>query len=147
MRTWTTEMWLAGMPDQVLALLTEPGAIARWAPIAFEAPDLGGQRLCAGTRTRVRGVLAGRELEFAVDVREAGDGRLSLVATGPISIDAEYVLSPADGGSDVRASVSVGGRGLVGSVLARIAEGLLAAGALRQSVARMARELDPELAV
>jgi hypothetical protein len=146
MRTWTTEMWLAGMPEQVLELLTEPDAIARWAPIGFELMELDGERLQAGTRARVRGSLAGRQLEFDVEIREAHDGCMSLVATGPISIDAEYVLSPSDGGSDVHASVSVSGRGLIGGVLARATEGLLAAGALRSAVARMARELEPALA-
>ena len=36
MKTWTTETWLAGAPEEVLELLTEPDAIARWAPIPFE---------------------------------------------------------------------------------------------------------------
>jgi uncharacterized protein YndB with AHSA1/START domain len=36
MRTWTTETWVAGAPEHVLELLTEPDAIARWAPIPFE---------------------------------------------------------------------------------------------------------------
>jgi hypothetical protein len=139
-------MWLAGMPEQVLELLTEPEAIARWAPIGFDLLELDDERLQAGTRARVRGALAGRQLEFDVEIREAHDGCLSLVATGPVSIDAEYVLSPVDGGSEVRASVSVSGRGLIGGVLARATEALLAAGALRSSVARMARELDPAFA-
>ena len=145
MRTWTTEMWLAGMPEQVLELLTEPDAIARWAPIPFELLDLDGERLVAGTRARVGGALAGRRLEFEVEIREAHDGCLSLVASGPISIDATYLLSPADGGSEVRASVSVSGRGLFGSVLAAAADALLAAGALKSSVARIGRELEPAL--
>ncbi len=143
MRTWTTKLWLAGMPEQVLELLTEPDAIARWAPIQFDVLSLDTERLEAGSCARVRGTLAGRELEFDVLIREAHDGRLSLVASGPISIDAEYVLSPLDGGSAVRASVRVTGRGLLGGVLARAVEALLAAGALRNSVARIARELEP----
>ncbi len=146
MRTWTTEMWLAGMPEQVLELLTEPAAIARWAPVGFELLALDEERLRAGSRARVRGGLGGRELEFDVVIREANDGCLSLVASGPISIDAEYTLSPVDGGSEVHASVSVSGRGLIGGVLARAIEALLAAGALRGSVARMAQELEPAIA-
>jgi hypothetical protein len=134
------------MPDEVLELLTEPGAIARWAPISFELLELDGDRLRAGSRGRVRGRLAGRQLEFEVEVHEAHDGRMSLVATGPVSIDAEYELWPVEGGSELHASVSVRGRGLLGGVLARTIETLLAAGALNASVARIGRELEPALA-
>jgi hypothetical protein len=146
MRTWTTEMWLAGMPDEILELLTEPDAIARWAPLPFELVALDGERLRAGSRARVRGGLAGRQVEFDVEISEADDGRLSLVATGPVSIDAEYVLRAADGGSEVRASVSVRGRGLLGGLMARALDTLLAAGALRAAVARLGDELQPTLA-
>jgi len=145
MKTWTTEMWLAGMPEQVFDLLTEPDAIARWAPIPFDLVAIDGDRLRAGTHAHVRGSLAGRDLKFEVEIREARDGCLSLVATGPITIDATYVLSPVDGGSEVRASVSVSGRGLIGTVLAAAADALLAAGALRSSVARIGREFEPAL--
>jgi hypothetical protein len=147
MRTWTTDMWLAGMPDEILDLLTEPDAIARWAPVPFELLELeGGERLRAGTHARVRGNVAGRGLEFDVEIEQADDGRLSLVATGPVTIDAEYVLRASDGGSEVRASVSVEGRGLLGGLLARSFETLLAAGALRASVARIGDQLEPALA-
>ncbi len=146
MKTWTTETWVAGAPEHVLELLTEPDAIARWAPIPFELLDLDGERLVAGTRARVSGALAGRRLEFDVEIHEADQERLSLVANGPVSIGAEYLLAPADDGSDVRASVSVSGRGLFGGILARAFEAVLAAGALRASVARIGRELEPALA-
>jgi len=146
MKTWTTETWLAGAPEEVLELLTEPDAIARWAPIPFELLDLDGARLQQGTRARVSGALAGRRLEFDVEIREADEERLSLVANGLVSIGAEYLLAPADGGSDVRASVSVSGHGLLGGTLARAFEAVLASGALRASVARIGRELEPALA-
>ena len=146
MKTWTTETWVAGAPEEVLELLTEPDAIARWAPIPFELLDLDGARLQAGTRARVSGALAGRRLQFDVEIHEAGEERLSLVANGLVSIGAEYRLAPADGGSAVRASVSVSGRGLLGGTLARAFEAVLAAGALRASVARIGRELEPALA-
>jgi hypothetical protein len=74
---------------------------------------------------------------------------LSLVAHGPVSIGADYDLAAADGGSEVRASVSVRGSGLLGRALARADEAVLAAGALRASVARIARalhEFEPALA-
>ena len=137
---------MAGAPEQVLELLTEPDAIARWAPIPFELLDLDGARLRPGTRARVSGALAGRRLEFDVEIHEANEERLSLVANGLVSIGAEYLLAPADGGSDVRASVSVSGRGLLGGILARASEAGLAAGALRASVARIGRELEPAIA-
>jgi len=146
MKTWTTETWVAGAPEEVLELLTEPDAIARWAPIPFELLDLDGARLQPGTRARVSGALAGRRLEFDVEIHEADEERLSLVANGLVSIGAEYLLVPADGGSDVRASVSVSGRGLLGGTFARAFEAVLAAGALRASVARIGRELEPALA-
>ncbi len=139
-------MWLNGMPEEILGLLTEPDAIAEWAPLPFELLELEGDRLRAGTHARVRGGLGGRQLEFDVEIHEAHDGRLALVARGPLSIGAEYVLRPLDGGSHVRASVSVAGQGMFGRVLARTVEALLAAGALRASVARIGRELEPALA-
>jgi hypothetical protein len=36
MKTWTTEMWLEGMPEEILDVLTDPAAIARWAPMDFQ---------------------------------------------------------------------------------------------------------------
>ena len=143
MKTWTTQTWVAGTPEEVLELLTEPDAIVRWAPIPFELLDLDGARLQPGTRARVGGALAGRRLEFDVEIHEADEERLSLVANGLVSIGAEYRLAPADGGSAVRASVSVSGRGLLGATLARAFEAVLASGALRASVTRIGRELEP----
>jgi hypothetical protein len=137
MRTWTTQTTVAGLPDEVLGLLTEPEEIARWAPIPFEVTELDTRRLQAGSRARVRGGLAGRSLEFDVEVFAAQDGRLALEATGPISIDVEYVVTPVAGGSEVQASVSVHGSGLMGRLLAQATDGLLAAGALQTAVNRI----------
>ena len=145
MSTWTSETWLAGPPEEVLDLLTEPDAIARWAPIDFEVSDHEGERLRAGSHTRVCGLLAGRRLEMDVEVLDAEDGRLALIANGPISIDVEYVLRPLDRGSQLRASVSVAGRGLIGRVLAQATDVLLAAGALDRAIDRIGRELEPAL--
>jgi hypothetical protein len=146
MRTWTTQTTVAGLPDEVLALLTEPEAIARWTPVPFELLDLDTDRLLTGSRARVLGRLAGRTLEFDVEVLAADEERLALVASGPISIDVEYVLRRAARGSEVRASVSVRGSGLIGRVLARATDALLAAGALNTAVGRIGRELEPALA-
>ena len=146
MRTWTTQTTVTGLPDEILALLTEPDAIALWTPVPFELIDLDTDRLVAGSRARVRGRLAGRTLEFDVEVLAADDERLALVARGPISIDVEYALRPAAGGSDLRASVSVRGSGLIGRVLAQATDALLAAGALDLAVSRIGGQVKPALA-
>jgi hypothetical protein len=146
MRTWTTQTTVTGLPDEILALLTEPDAIALWTPVPFELNDLDTDRLVAGSRARVRGRLAGRTLEFDVEVLAADDERLALVARGPISIDVEYALRPAAGGSDLRASVSVRGSGLIGRVLAQATDALLAAGALDLAVSQIGRQVKPALA-
>jgi hypothetical protein len=135
--TWRTQTTVTGLPDEVLATLTEPDAIARWTPVPFELIDLDTDRLVTGSRARVGGRLAGRKLEFDVEVLAADDERLALVATGPISIDVEYAIRPAAGGSDLRATVTVRGSGLTGRVLAQTTDALLAAGALDYAVSRI----------
>ncbi len=146
MATWKAHTQVAVVPDRVLALLTEPDAIARWAPIDFELLDFEGDRLHAGDHVRVQGFLAGRSLQFVVEVTEADDGRLVLTATGPIRLEVEYHAVAQDYGSEVRASVAVSGRGLIGRFLAQATDALLAAGALSHAVGRIARELEPALA-
>jgi len=143
---WQYNATVPGSPADVIELLTEPGAIARWAPVPFEVVALDGTRLESGSRARVAGRLAGRTVEFDVDVLNASDERLELVAEGPISIDVQYRLRPAGADSEIEASVSVEGRGLFGRVLAKATETLLAAGALRVSINRLANELQPALA-
>jgi hypothetical protein len=143
MRTWSTHKTVPASPDAVLKLLTEPQEITRWAPVPFDLVELDGGRLATGSRALVRGRLAGRSVEFEVDVLEAGDERLSLVADGPLSINVDYALRPASGGSEVSAMVSVTGRGLLGRVLATATEALLGAGALQSSVERLSRTLEP----
>jgi hypothetical protein len=147
MATWSAQTRVAGLPDEVLALLTEPNAIARWAPIDFNVVGFDGPRLRAGDHVRVLGSLAGRSLEFAVDVADAEDGRLVLTAVGPIRLDVEYLATPLGDGTQVRASVTVSGRGLMGRLLAQATDALLAAGALSSAVGRIARELDAAPAI
>jgi Polyketide cyclase / dehydrase and lipid transport len=146
MRTWTTQTTVTGLPDAVLALLTEPEAIARWAPVPFELLELNTDRLAAGSRARVLGRLAGRTLEFDVEVLAADEERLALVADGPISMDVEYRFRQVAEGSEVHASVAVRGSGLIGRLLAQATDALLAGGALRAAVGRIGRELDPAVA-
>jgi hypothetical protein len=148
MGMWTAKTRVAGHPDEVLTLLTDPDAIASWAPVAFEVVDLKGERLAAGDKVRVRGNLGGAALEFLVDVAVADDGHLVLSATGPIRLDVEYRAVALENGSEVRACVAVSGRGLKGRILAQATDTLLAAGALTSAVGRIAREfeLEPALA-
>lgn len=135
---------MAAAPDEVMALLTEPEAIERWAPVPFEVEDLDGRRLVAGSRARVTGRLAGRRVAFEVNVVDAGDGRLALTATGPVSMEVEYVIRPVADGSEVHASVAVReGRGLAGRLLAQATGALLSGGALQAALGRMASELAP----
>jgi Polyketide cyclase / dehydrase and lipid transport len=140
---WTERKLLSGTPAEILDLLTVPEAIARWSPVPFEVVELTERRLVAGSRTRVRGRLAGRSVEFAVEVLQADEHRLALVADGPISLDVDYLLSPRQEGSELQASVSVRGRGLLGRVFAGATTALLAGGALASSIGRLERELEP----
>jgi hypothetical protein len=70
-----------------------------------------------------------------------------LTATGPIRIDVEYHALAAPRGSELQASINVSGRGIIGRVLAQATDALLAAGALRAAVDRLARQCDPAVAV
>jgi hypothetical protein len=143
MSTWTTQTTCHGAPEDILELLTEPGAIARWSPVPFRLVDADRERLCAGDRVRVRGELAGRGVEFLVNVAKADDGHLALTATGPIRIDVDYRVVGDARGSSVRARIGVAGSGLFGRVLAGATDALLAAGALRVAVDRIVQELEP----
>jgi hypothetical protein len=146
MQTWTTYATVPASPGEALALLADPVAIARWSSFPFEVLELEGERLSAGSSARVRGRLAGRDVEFAIDLREAHDGRLALVAEGPISLDVDYRLTPVPGGSEIHATVGVQGRGFIGRLLANTTGLLLGAGALKDAVGRLTRELEPALA-
>jgi hypothetical protein len=143
MSTWTTQTICNGTPEDVLELLTEPGAIARWSPVPFTLVGADQDRLSAGDRVRVRGELAGRGVEFLVDVAKAGDGHLALTANGPIRIDVDYRAVGHGRGTSLRARIGVAGSGLFGRMLAGATDALLAAGALRAAVDRIAEELEP----
>ena len=141
MRTWIAAATTAAPPEDVLELLTDPAACARWAPVPFAVDELDGRRLASGSRARVSGRLAGRRVGFDVEVRSAGRDGLSLEARGPVAFDVDYALAAVDGGSDIRASVSVKpSRGLAGRLLAEATGALLTAGALEKAVSRIARE-------
>jgi hypothetical protein len=146
MRTWTAQITSKGRPEDVLGVLTDPAACGRWAPIDFDVEGLDGDRLVTGSRARVVGRIAGRRVAFDVDVLAADASGLKLLASeagGSVSLDVRYQLSPAQAGSEVTASVAVAAsRGLTGRLLAQAADTMLAAGALRHAVTRIAREAE-----
>lgn len=146
MRTFTAHTTATFAPGEVLSQLTNPAAIARWAPVPFEILELDEERLYPGANVRVRGRLAGQSAEFSVHVLEVSDERLTLVAQGPVSLEVAYDVRPIVDGSRINASISVLGHGLIGRMLAKATEALLAAGALRQSLERLAHEPTPALA-
>src|SRR4051794_9509000 len=128
MRTWTAHAISEARPEDILAALTDPDAVARWSRVAFDLED-DLLRLRAGSRTRVSGKLAGVRVGFDVEVHAADDGRFSLSACGPVAMDVDYDLAAGETGTEVNASVSVRpGRGLLSSVMAEATNGLLRAG-------------------
>src|SRR5256885_16261807 len=102
---------LSGAPERVLDLLTDPEAAGLWSPLDFAVEEIDGDRLRSGGRAVLSGRLAGRWVEFELDVFEAHDGRLSLRATGPVTMDVDYEVGEAE----LIARVKVhGGRGIGG---------------------------------
>jgi carbon monoxide dehydrogenase subunit G len=143
MTTWTTSHKVGAAPQDVLAVLTDPEAATRWAPVSFELEDLDAERLTAGARAHVSGRLAGVRVGFDLEVHHADEERLALSAEGPVSFDVLYDLVPHEGGSEVRASVAIRrGGGLTGRVLAQATDALFGAGALSAAVGRIAREAE-----
>jgi carbon monoxide dehydrogenase subunit G len=143
MRTWTAQATTAARPEDILVALTDPSAVARWSPVEFDIEDDDIRRLRTGTRTRVSGRLAGVRVGFDVEVEWADERQLRLRACGVgggMKMDVSYDVEPADGATEVRASVSVHpGRGLLATVMAEATNGLLRAGALTTAVDRIAR--------
>ena len=141
MKTWTATTIVDAGPEAVLAVLPDPDAVARWAPLPFDVEDLDTPRLMTGSRARVSGRLAGQRVGFDVEVHEADQRRLALAATGPVGLDVAYDLSASGEGSEVRASISVrSGKGFTGRLLAEATNALLSAGALTHAISRLARE-------
>jgi hypothetical protein len=143
MSSWSTHTNVSGTPDDVIAVLSDPDSIRRWAPIDFAVDGIDGDRLESGTRARVSGRLAGRSASFEVDVEQAEEGRFALTASGPIDLDVEYEAFETTGNeTEVWATVSVKGGGLVGRLLAQATDALLAAGALDRALGRIASEIE-----
>ena len=121
-----------------------PGGRRPLGAAAFDVEDLDGRRLATGSRARISGKLAGRRVGFDLEVHEASGDGLSLAANGPVGFDVDYRLAAVDGGSEVRASVSVRpSGGILGRLLAQATNALLSAGALEAALSAVAREARP----
>jgi Polyketide cyclase / dehydrase and lipid transport len=141
MRTYTATTTSTARPDAVLAVLTDPDAVARWAPVEFFVDDLTHPRLSEGSRARVSGRLAGQHVGFDVEVHQADEDRLALSAHGPVALDVAYELRASDAGSEVSASVAVlPRRGIRARLLAEATAAVLAGGALQAALCRIVAE-------
>jgi hypothetical protein len=88
----------------------------------------------------VAGRLAGKELEFDVEVHKATDHMLRLTASGPfIELAVAYDISESGSCAEVDASIAVTGKGLMGRFVAKAVEGLLAGGALNGALTQLAQ--------
>jgi hypothetical protein len=141
MRTYTATTVSTARPEAVLDVLTDPHAVARWAPVEFFVDELTHPRLASGSRARVSGRLAGQEIGFDVEVHQADAGGLALSAHGPVALDVAYQLRASETGSEVSASVAVlPRRGLRARLLAEATAAMLASGALQLALGRIAAE-------
>lgn len=140
-RTYTATASAPADPETILAVLTDPRAARRWAPVAFDVDDLSGPRLTVGSTARVSGRLAGRPVGFDLAVHRADVEGLALSAEGPVALDVDYRLRPSGHGSEVRASVALRPRGgLRGRLIAEATAAVLAGGALDLALGRVVRE-------
>ena len=143
MTTWHAQTTAPAPPEDVLDVLTDPAALARWSPVAFDIEEIDSERLQAGTHARVAGSLAGREIRFDVAVMEAEPERLLLQACGPVGLDVEYTIAPAPQGSAIDAAITVRGRrGITKTIFAHAVQGLLAVGGLEVALHRLVREAE-----
>ena len=137
---WTADTAMNAHPEQVMEVLTRPCAISSWAPVPFEVEGLDSDRLETGSKARVAGYLAGKELAFDVEVHQAGQNALRLTASGPyVEMDVAYDIEhQAQGAARVQASIDVKGRGVMGRFVAKAVEGVLAGGALKNALSQIA---------
>ena len=143
MSTHMANQTVTAEPAHVLQVLTDPGACGRWAPIAFTTDQTPGERLRAGSRTRLRGRIAGRSVTFEIHVVAADERGLSLRATGPVRFDVDYRLTPAERQTLIEAEITLAQtRGLTGAVIARATSAILDAGALRFALRAIAAEAE-----
>jgi hypothetical protein len=144
---WTANTAIGAAPEQVMDVLTRPGAIASWAPVPFEVEGVKGDRLTTGSHAKVAGRLAGKELEFDVHVHQADCCNLRLTAVGPyVEMDVAYGIAGLDEWAEVNASIDVRGNGILGRFVAKAVEGFLASGALNTALGQLAHAAEnPEM--
>jgi hypothetical protein len=136
---WTAETAIATHPGQVMEVLTRPCAISSWAPVPFEVDGLHTDRLETGSKARVVGLLAGKEVAFDVEIHEASDEALRLTAIGAyVEMDVVYDVFPIDDAARVQATIDVKGKGVMGRFVAKAVEGFLAGGALSGALGQLA---------
>jgi hypothetical protein len=133
MKTWTATATAAAPPAAVLAVLTDPEACTRWAPVPFDVE--GGRSLLAGSSARVSGRLAGRRLGFDVDLGVAAFKSPGVRPLGESPSDARPQAESSPASISVRPK-----RGLAGRLLAEATNALLNAGALETTLSRLTRE-------
>ena len=141
MKTWTATTTVDAGPEAVLDVLTDPDAVARWAPLPFDVDDLDTPRLDdRPPRPRLRPPGRPPRRLRRRGPRGRRRGASSLAAHGPVGLDVAYDLAATGGGSEVRASISVRpGKGITGRLLAEATNALLSAGALTHAISRLAR--------
>ena len=143
MSTHMANQTVTAEPAHLLQVLTDPAACGRWAPIAFSSDQAPGERLQAGTRTTLRGRIAGRNVTFATHVVAADERGLTLRATGPVRLNVDYRLTPAERQTLIEAEITLAQtRGLTGAVIARATSAILDAGALRFALRAIAAEAE-----
>jgi hypothetical protein len=137
------EQTVSAESHHVLQVLTDPAACGRWAPVAFTTDQAPGERLRAGTRTRLRGRIAGRNVTFEVHVFAADERGVSLRATGPVRFEVDYRLTPAARRTLIEAQITLARtRGITGAIVARATSAVVDAGALRFALRAIAAEAE-----
>ncbi len=124
-------------PSAVIDLLTDPEICAQWSPIDFEV-DNAVARLDAGTQMEVGGRVAGQRVSFDLSILEASRRAFELTASGPFELNARYEAREGSNGTELIAFVSVTGRGVRGRLASSAAEAMLAGGALKHALERIA---------
>jgi|SRR3954447_18955308 len=142
-RTWRSDVAVRAAPEDVLDTLTDIDACEAWSPVGFRVDELDSGRLRTGTTATISGSLAGRRMRFRLEIGRADSECLLLRAAGPVEMLAHYKVRPAGEGSCVDAEISVWpAPGRSGALAARATFLLLASGALKHALARMAREAE-----
>lgn len=109
-------------PEDVFAVLTDPGRLADWQGTVVEAELEGDGPMRAGARVREVRSFLGKRIESTVEILEhEPPSRFALrSAAGPVSFHVEQSVEPTASGSRVRVSMEGEARGVM-AVGSRIA--------------------------